>query len=210
MAVKPHSVDQYLETGCGRCKKGGTPACKVHSWADELRLLREILNKTNLIEALKWNAPCYTHNSKNILMLSALKECVVVSFFQGALMSDPAGMLEMPGEHSQHMRYFRFSDRKSISSRKNILLDYIEEAIAISSNGKKPSIAKNNSQDYPNELVQIFKTNPEFKQAFSALTPGRQRSYLIHFSSAKQSQTISSRIEKCMTKIFDGKGFNER
>jgi len=210
MSVKPANVDQYMESGCGRCKFGGTPQCKVHAWAEELRLLRGIVQESELTEELKWSAPCYTHDGKNILMLSALKESVTVSFFQGAAMKDPENILEKPGENSRFARYIRFTDTQTIASLKPAILTYIQEAIEVQKSGEKVDVGNSATLEHPDELIQIFETNPDFEEAFSALTPGRQRGYLLHFTSAKQSKTKTARIEKSMPKIFNGKGWNER
>ena len=210
MSVKPENVDQYMESGCGRCEFGGTPQCKVKFWVEELRLLRGILQKSDLTEELKWSVPCYTHNGKNILILSALKESVIVSFFRGAQLKDPENILEKPGENSRLARYIRFTDAQTIASLKHTILRYIQKAIKIENSGKRMDVSNDAPREYPDELIQMFQENPDFEEAFSALTPGWERGYLIHFSSAKQSKTKTARIEKCMPKIFIGKGWNER
>lgn len=210
MTIKPETVDQYLASGCGRCELGGTPQCKVQPWVEELHLLREILHESDLTEEIKWGAPCYTHGGKNVLMMSALKECVTISFFQGALLKDPENILEKPGENSRFARYIRFTDSKTIRSQKATILDYIQEAIENEKAGKKVDVSKDDGPEYPEELLQKFEADPDFEEAFSALTPGRQRGYLLHFSSAKQSKTRTARIEKFTPKIFEGKGWNER
>ncbi len=210
MPIKPQNVDQYLESGCGRCELGGTPQCKVQPWVEELRLLREILQESELTEEIKWSAPCYTHEGKNILTLSALKESVVISFFRGVQMKDPENVLEKPGKNSRIARYIRFTNVQKIVSLKPAILSYVQEAIELEKSGKKVDLTKNAPLDYPEELIQMFEANPEFEEAFAALTPGRQRGYLIHFSSAKQSKTKTARIKRCMPKIFSGKGWNER
>ena len=210
MPIKPDNVDQYLDSGCGRCELGGTPDCKVIPWQRELQLLREILLESDLTEEIKWSAPCHTHRRKNILMLSALKESVVVSFFRGAELKDPENILVKPGENSRFAKYIRFTDVKAIESSRQTILDYIREAIELELSGKKPQSNNNDLMDLPDELLQEFEKNPELKAAFSALTPGRQRGYLIHFTSARQSKTRTSRIEKCTPKILAGKGWNER
>ena len=210
MPIKPETVDQYLASGCGRCALGGTPQCKVRSWVEELRWVRGILQKSGLAEELKWSAPCYTHNGRNILLLSAFKESVTVSFFRGVHMKDPENILEKPGQNSRHVRYLRFTDTHTIASLEPTLLSYIQEAIEIEESDRKVDVSADAPLDYPHELIQILGANPDFKQAFSALTPGRQRGYLIYFSSAKQSKTKIARIEKSMPRIFSGKGWNER
>ena len=117
MPIKPESVDQYIDSGCGRCEFGGTPQCKVVPWTSELRLVRGILNESDLTEEIKWGAPCYTNSGRNILMLSALKEGVVVSFFRGAELEDTAEILEKPGENSRFARYVRFTSVDSFDAR---------------------------------------------------------------------------------------------
>jgi uncharacterized protein YdeI (YjbR/CyaY-like superfamily) len=210
MPVKPKNVDQYLASGCGRCELGGTPQCKVLPWVDELRLLRGIIQESGLTEEIKWSVPCYTHDGKNILLLSALKESVTVSFLRGAQMQDPENLLEKPGENSRFARYMRFTDTQTISSQKPAILSYIQEAIELEVAGVEVAGSHDDLPDYPEELIQAFEADPAFEEAFAALTPGRQRGYLLHFSSAKQSKTRITRIEKSMPKIFRGKGWNER
>ncbi len=210
MPTRAESVDQYLESGCGRCERGGTPQCKVRAWVDELRLLREILQQSTLVEEAKWGAPCYTHHGKNVLMLSALNDSVVVSFFQGAQLKDPVGILEKPGESSRFARYLRFTDRQGVEQRQGDILAYVAEAAEIAKSGNSLEPAVTDLPEYPQELVDVFGGDPGFEAAFTALTPGRQRGYLIHFSSAKQSATRAARIDRQMPKIFAGKGWNER
>ena len=210
MPEKPNDVDQYLDIGCGRCKFGGTPDCKVKSWTDELTLLRSILFQSDLTEEIKWSAPCYTYEGRNVLTLSALKESAVVSFFRGAELPDSENILEKPGENSRFARYVRFTDTKQIKSLKKVLLEYIRVAIQLEKTGSKPKASEAVETQHPAELTEMFESDPKFAKAFFALTPGRQRGYLIHFSSAKQSKTRIARIRKCMPKIFEGKGWNER
>ena len=210
MSVKPENVDQYLSSGCGRCELGGTPKCKVQPWVEELRLLRGVLQESSLTEEIKWGAPCYTLDGKNILMLSALKESVVVSFFQGAQLKDSENILEKPGENSRFARYIRFKDTQTIYTLKNIISSYIKEAIELEMFGKREIVSDDVPLEYPDELIQMLDARPDFAEAFNSLTPGRQRGYLIYFTSAKQSKTKTSRIEKSMPKIFIGKGWNER
>ena len=210
MPIKPNDVEQYLESGCGRCELGGTPRCKVHAWHEELPLLRSIIRESGVTEEIKWSVPCYTHGGKNILMLSALKESVVISFFRGAQMKDLENILEKPGENSRFARYIRFTDVQTIAALKPTILSYIQEAIDLEDAGVEIAGSHDDLPDYPEELIQAFEADPAFEEAFAALTPGRQRGYLLHFSSAKQSKTRIARIEKAMPQIFLGKGWNER
>ena len=210
MPPKPRNVEDYLMHGCGRCALGGTPECKVHPWAEVLRLLRVTVLESELNEGIKWGAPCYTYGGKNILMLSALKQQVVLSFFRGAEIKDVAGVLELPGENTRFARCIRITEVTAVAALKPVLLSYIAEAIKIETSGKAAEPTESAAMEPPEELLQAFATNAEFKAAFTALTPRRQRGYLIYFASSKRSKTKAARIEKCMPKIFSGKGWNER
>lgn len=210
MPAKPKNVDQYLKNGCGRCELGGTPQCKVHRWTKELSLIRKILLLSELHEEIKWSGPCYTQAGKNILLLSALKDSVVISFFRGSQMQDPEGILERPGANSRFARYLRIQHADAIDALQPVILSYISEATEIERSGKNAVSTSDTEIDMPPELIEYFAHNPEFEKLFRALTPGRQRGYLIHYASAKQSKTRRSRIEKSIAKIRCGKGWNER
>jgi uncharacterized protein YdeI (YjbR/CyaY-like superfamily) len=208
MASKIISIDQYLTEGCGRCKYFQTAQCKVHRWSEELLILRSIVLHAGLSEELKWSMPCYTMNGKNILIIGAFKDYCSVSFFKGALLKDTKKLLATPNETSNAGRQFKFTDTKQIIKFEKVILQYIKEAILIEQSGAKiprPESAK----ELIAELKQEFKNNPELESAFYRLTPGRQRGYLIYFSDAKQSATRTSRIQKHITKILDGKGFHD-
>lgn len=207
MTVKPNTVEDYIEAGCGRCEFGNTPNCKVHNWTAELRLLRDIINETALEETIKWSSPCYTFAGNNVLMLGALKDSTVLGFLRGAELEDPHNLLEKPGEKSEQARYLRFTSTEDVKQLKNVIIEYIEQAIVISQQ-PKPKIQPKEI-DYPEELIQAFENDPVFMDAFNNLTPGRQRSHLIHYNSAKQSKTITNRIQKSRNKVFSGKGWNE-
>lgn len=208
MASKIISIDQYLTEGCGRCKLYQTPLCKVHKWTEELVLLRSIILQAGLIEELKWSMPCYTLNGKNILMLAAFKDYCSLSFFKGSLLKDELSLLISPGENSNAVRQFRFTDAKQIIKIKKTILQFINEAIAIEESGAKIIPAKSKKEIIP-ELQDAFSHNPKLEIAFYKLTPGRQRGYLIYFSDAKQSATRTSRIQKYTSKILAGKGFHD-
>ena len=208
MASKIISIDQYLTEGCGRCKLFQTPFCKVHKWTEELVLLRSIILQTGLTEELKWSMPCYTLNGKNILMLAAFKDYCSLSFFKGSLLKDELSLLISPGENSNAVRQFRFTDAKQIIKIKKTILQFINEAIAIEESGAKIIPAKSKKEIIP-ELQDAFSHNSKLEIAFYKLTPGRQRGYLIYFSDAKQSATRTSRIQKYTPKILAGKGFHD-
>lgn len=201
-------VDLFLEEGCGRCKWYRTPDCKVHTWTAELKLLRKIVLSCELTEELKWSQPCYTFNGNNILIVSAFKNFCFINILKGALLSDTHAILEKPGESSQSARLLKFTNVQDIKDIEATIKAYIFEAIEIEKAGLKVAFKKN-PEVIPDEFQTKLDQIPELKKAFEALTPGRQRGYLLHFSQAKQAKTRESRIEKCMEAILNGKGFNE-
>jgi len=201
-------VDIYLTEGCGRCELVGTPKCKVHTWHNELVLLRRIILDCGLTEEVKWSNPCYTYNNKNVLMLAAFKAYCFISFFKGALLNDRKSILDKVGENSQHSRLIKFTKESDIASMEKTIKEYIKQAIDIEKAGLKVETIVN-PEPIPDEFKQAMEENPELKSAFFSLTPGRQRSWILHFSAAKQAQTRISRIEKYSPKILQGKGFHD-
>ena len=202
-------VDLYFQEGCGRCPLGGTVDCKVHSWRQELSLLRQIVLECGLTEERKWGAPCYTYKSKNVLMLAALKSSACLSFFKGSLLSDEKKLLEKPGKHSQAARLFRFTHLEQIAEIKDYLKACIFEAIEIEKAGRKV-VFKSKPEPIPEELRKAMEDDPVLKTAFENLSPGRQRGYILHISKAKQSSTRISRIEKCTPMILNGIGLHDK
>ncbi|MDD2794165.1 MAG: DUF1801 domain-containing protein [Sediminibacterium sp.] len=200
-------VDKYLAEGCVRCKYGATPRCKVHLWQEPLELLRQIVLETGLKEEIKWSFPVYTHEGKNIVMVSALKDSANISFFKGALLKDPQKILQLQG-NLQSGRIIRFTNTADIKKIKTAMKALIREAVAVEERGEKV-VYKRNPEPVPEELIQAFKADPAFNKAFHALTPGRQRGYIILFSQPKQVQTRISRIEKYRERILQGKGIND-
>lgn len=203
------AVDLFFLDGCGRCPLGGTPQCKVHLWEEELAHLRMIALECGLIEELKWKHPCYTIDGKNVLLLGAFKNNCVLSFLKGSLLKDENGILEKPGEDSNSDKVVRFNNLQKVIELEPILKAYIQEAIEIHRAGLKVESKPVSDYEFPEELLEKFEAFPAFKAAFEALTPGRQKGYLLHFAGAKQPKTRETRIEKCMPKIFEGKGFND-
>lgn len=204
------AVDQYLIDGCGRCSLYRTPECKVHQWADELKLLRSIVLESGLVEDFKWKQPCYTLNGSNVLLVTAFKDFACIAFFKGSLLRDDQKMLVQPGENSQAARQLRFTSVDSIADNVDAIKQYVLEAIEIEKQGKKVDFSAKKELDYPEELQRKMDADELFKKAFESLTPGRQRGYLLHFSSAKQSETRASRIEKYEAHILAGKGMHDR
>lgn len=199
-------VDQFLAIGCGRCALVGTPACKVHPWKEALECLRGLLLEEGLKEELKWSMPCYTLNNKNVAMLAAFKDFCSLSFFKGVLLTDHAGLLSFAGENSRSAKLIRIQDAKEVRKLKPKIRELVREAIDLEIKGAKVDFKASPLPPPCPEFLDIMKSNPALKKAFDALSPGRQRGYLIHFSSAKQSNTRRSRIEKFSPKILAGKG----
>lgn len=202
-------VDLYLETGCMRCELGGTPECKVHLWTNILKALRAIVLDCGLTEERKWGVPTYTFQGKNIVNIAAFKNFASLSFFKGALLRDSAGILVKPGENSQSGRYMPFTTLAEVQQHEADIKAYLFEAIEAEKQGLKIDFKAKNELELPQELSDKLEELPELKAAFEALTPGRKRSYVLHISQAKQAATRESRVEKCIPKIFQGKGFNE-
>lgn len=203
------NVDNYFVEGCLRCSLGGTPSCKVNTWRDVLESLRIILLESGLKETCKWGMPCYTWNGKNVAVLAAFKGNCSVGFFKGVLLNDPDKILSTPGEDSQSSRQLKITSLKEVKAVKTALKKLLKEAIELEKAGKKVTFRKIEEHPVPDELKERFKELPAFEKAFRALTPGRQRGYLLFFSQAKQPATRIARIEKSMDRIFQGKGLNE-
>lgn len=205
-----NKVDLYLSEGCGRCSLGGTPQCKVHSWTQEMEYLRDLILVSGLTEEVKWGVPCYTFKNKNVLILAAFKDYCSISFFKGALLEDSYSLLEKPGENTQAARLIKFTNLEEIYQKEETLKEYIRESILVEEKGLKVDFKKAGDFETPAELAKKLEADPVYKKAFYALTPGRQRGYLLYFSQPKQSATRETRIEKCREKIFLGKGLNDR
>jgi uncharacterized protein YdeI (YjbR/CyaY-like superfamily) len=202
-------VDAYFRVGCGRCPLGGTPGCKALSWTEPMVQLRRILLECGLVEEVKWSAPCYTSDGANIAMMGALKACCMVSFFKGALLEDPKGLLTKPGDQSQVARQLRFTDADQVMAMEPELKAFILEAIAVERSGRKVQLKSIDEHPVPEEWARRLEASPELKAAFERLTPGRRRGYLLHFGQPKQSATRESRIDRCLPKILEGKGLME-
>ena len=205
MAQPNTQIDQFLLEGCMRCSLGATPACKVLLWTDILEFLRQLILETELQEERKWGVPTYTLNGKNVVILGVFKESCVLSFLKGGLLEDPYQLLERPGPNSQEGRFIRLTQLSQAQEIEDEIKEYLLQAIEVERSGKKSS-AKPANLVLPEELLQKFEEHPDLETAFLALTPGRQRGYVIHFSEAKQSATRLNRIEKYLSKIFAGKG----
>ncbi|WP_278472560.1 DUF1801 domain-containing protein [Gimesia maris] len=181
---------------------------KARLWQEELVTLRTIVVDTPLTEEYKWRAPCYTFQKKNIVLIGAFKDNCVLSFFKGALLKDPLDILTKPGENTQAARVVRFTSLQEIIELEPVLKAYIEEAIEVEKAGLKVDVKKE-AEPVPAEFQKKLDESPALQTAFAALTPGRQRAYLMHFSAAKQSQTRMNRVEKYIPQILAGKGIHD-
>ncbi len=178
-------------------------------WVDEFKLLRKIVLDCGLIEELKWGQPCYTYDGGNVLILGGFKEYIALSFFKGALLKDSENILVQQTENVQASRQLRFIGTDKIKHLETTIKAYILEAVQIEKAGLKVPVEKKQELEIPEELQIKFDESTIFKEAFYALTPGRQRGYLFHFNGAKQSKTREARIEKFMLKILEGKGLDD-
>jgi uncharacterized protein YdeI (YjbR/CyaY-like superfamily) len=177
-------------------------------WRAEIGALQRILSAFDLREECKWGKPCYTLDGRNVVIIQGFKEYCALGFFQGALLKDPKKLLVQLGQ-VQAGRVMKFTSVSEIAAKTSTIKAYIREAMAAAKAGLKVK-TKPRKFPMPAELEEKFRNNPRFKRAFEALTPGRQRGYLYHFTGAKQSQTRTARIEKAMPAIFAGRGFLER
>jgi len=177
-------------------------------WKNEMNALRTIILDCQLAEDFKWGKPCYSFQGKNIVIIQGFKEYFALLFFKGGIMKDSQHLLVKMGENTQAGRQMRFENVQDILDKKSIIIDYIFEAVEIEERGEKVEIKKE-ATPIPEEFQIKLNENSDLKSAFEALTAGRQRAYLIHFSAPKQSKTREARIEKSIPNILDGKGMNE-
>ena len=177
-------------------------------WQAEIAELEKNLSGIDLKEECKWGKPCYTINGKNVVIIQGFKEYCALGFFQGALLKDPEKLLVRLGQ-VQAARVMKFTSAREIVTKAAIVKAYVREAVAAEKAGMKVE-TKPPEVSVPDELKEKFRNDPRFERAFYALTPGRQRGYLFHFTDAKRSETRTARIEKAMPAIFEGRGLLER
>jgi uncharacterized protein YdeI (YjbR/CyaY-like superfamily) len=182
---------------------------KADKWQAEFEHLRTLILDCGLTEELKWGCPCYTFQKSNVVLIHGFKEYCAILFMKGALLNDTNGILIQQTENVQAARQIRFTNLQEIIALESVLKTHIYEAIEVEKAGLKVEMTKSTDLVFPEELQQKLDTHPDFKAAFEALTPGRQRAYNLHFSQPKQAQTRVSRVEKCMPQILLGKGLND-
>lgn len=178
-------------------------------WQKEQEQLREIVLECGLAEELKWGVPCYMHQKSNIVLIHSFKEYCALLFFKGALLKDTNDILIQQSANVQAARQIRFTNVQEIIDLKSVLKTYIFEAVEIEKAGLKVNLKKTAEFPVSDEFQQKLDENPDLKKAFEALTPGRQRAYLLHFSQPKQAKTRESRVEKYIPAIYEGKGLND-
>jgi uncharacterized protein YdeI (YjbR/CyaY-like superfamily) len=173
-----------------------------------MKKLRSIILGCQLTEELKWGKPCYTFQDSNIVLIVPFKEYCALLFGKGALLKDPKRLLIQPTENMQAARQIRFTNLRDIVEKASILKAYVKEAIEVEKSGLEVTYKKTSEFKVPEEFQTQLDASPALKTSFAALTPGRQRAYLLYFSAAKQSKTRTSRVEKCVPQILKGKGLN--
>ncbi|UKL00153.1 YdeI/OmpD-associated family protein [Brevibacillus brevis] len=182
---------------------------KAKKWRAEYEKLRSIVLDCELTEDFKWMHPCYTFEKKNIVLIHGFKEYCALLFQKGALLKDPHGILIQQTENVQAARQIRFTNVEEIMEMESILKAYIQEAVEVEKAGLEVNFKKHEEYSIPEEFQNKLDEMPALKTAFEALTPGRQRAYLLHFSAPKQAKTREARVEKCMQQILEGKGLND-
>ena len=204
--------DLYFAQGCGRCLRFATPDCSALRWQAGLATLRQIAKDAGLVETAKWGHPCYMHAGRNIAIIGAFRADFRLSFFNAALLQDPDGLLEKQGPNTRHADCLRFTDPAAPAQRAPLIRAYMAEAMAHAEAGmlpaKEPS-AEPHDQTLPEELANALDHDPKLAEAFHALTPGRQRSYVILLAGAKTAATRIKRVEKARPRILAGKGATE-
>jgi len=182
---------------------------KAKQWQEEFEQLRMTILGCGLDEELKWGVPCYTFQKRNIVLIHGFKEYCAILFVKGALLKDEKRVLIRQTENTQAARQMRFTSVQEIVEMESILKAYIDEAIEVEKAGLQVNFKKASEFTVPEEFQNKLDETPALKTAFDALTPGRQRAYILYFSSPKQSKTRAARVERCMPQIFNGKGLND-
>ena len=182
---------------------------KETKWQEEYSELRMLILDCGLTEELKWGCPCYTVQKNNVVLIHGFKDYCALLFMQGALLKDEQGILVQQTENVQTARQIRFTTLQEILESESIIKAYIKEATEIEKSGEKFELKKTSEFKMPEEFKQLLDGMPDLKIAFEALTPGRQRGYLLFFSAPKQAKTREARIEKYVPQIFVGKGLED-
>lgn len=180
------------------------------NWNTERRALRDLILDCGLEEAVKWAKLCYTYKGNNVVIIYGKKNHCALGFFKGSLLEDPDDVLVRPGKHSQAMRQMRFESLEEIADSEALIRQFIEKAVQAEKDGLEVDFSERDDLDYPAELRDALDDDAELAKAFEDLTPGRQRSYVLHIGDARKSETRARRVRKAKPKIMMGKGHNER
>ena len=202
-------IEDYFTKGCGRCKRFATPECSTRLWIDGLNDLRRICRDMGLDEVVKWGQPCYMHVGRNIAIFGAFRGDFRLNFMNPGLLKDTEGVLQSQGDGSQTPGSIVFTDTAKVAEMEPVIRAYLKQLMDHAEAGTKPKKVTREIE-MPEELTEALDADPEMAEAFHALTPGRQRSYMINLNQAKQSATRVARIEKFRDKIIAGKGALER
>ncbi|MBO9498995.1 MAG: YdeI/OmpD-associated family protein [Novosphingobium sp.] len=201
--------EEFFMRGCGRCDRFATPDCSARLWRQGLDDLRRICLDMGLTETAKWGHPCYMRGERNIALFGAFRGDFRLSFMNPALMKDPAGVLEPNGPNARHKSMIRFTRNDQVAGLEPVIRAYLAEAIDYADRGIVPA-REAVELELPDELVEVLDGDPELAEAFHALTPGRQKSYVFALNSTKNPVTRFARIEKYRGKIMSGKGALDR
>ncbi|QFT64475.1 YdeI family protein [Roseivivax sp. THAF30] len=199
----------YFAQGCGRCDRFATPDCSAVRWQPALDALRDLLRAEGLRETAKWGHPCYMHLSRNIAIIGAFRAEFRLSFFDAALMEDRDGVLERQGQNTAQPDAVRFTDIGDVARKADSVRALIAQAKRHAETGTRAPKTQV-ELDCPPALIDALDSDPDFAEAFAALTPGRRKSYVLHVNGAKHRDTQDARITRFREKVFAGKGFNER
>jgi uncharacterized protein YdeI (YjbR/CyaY-like superfamily) len=201
--------DDFFTMGCGRCSRFATPDCSTRLWIEGLEKLRRICLDLGLEETAKWGHPCYMHAGRNIAIFGALRADFRLSFMNSGLLKDTEDVLEPQGPNSQTPSMIRFTAVEKVSEMEPVIRAYLRQLMDHAEAGTKPPKVKREI-DMPDELTEALDADPELSEAFQALTPGRQKSYMFNLNQARQSATRVARIERFREKIIAGKGAMEQ
>lgn len=202
-------IGDFFTKGCGRCARFDTADCSIRPFTEGLNRLRALCLSAGLTEMVKWGHPCYMHAGRNIVIFGAFRGDFRLTFFNAGLMTDPSGVLVKQGANTRHPDMIRFVDNGSVTTLEPVILAYLKEAMSYAEAGIKPDKVAD-EPDLPDELVDALDSDPELAEAFRNLTPGRQKSYVIHLASAQKPETRIARILKFRPHILSGKGATER
>lgn len=202
-------IEDYFTKGCGRCDRFATPDCSTRQWIEGLNHLRGICLDLGMSEHVKWAHPTYMHAGRNICVMGAFRTDFRLSFMNAALLKDPHQILERQGANTTHPDCIRFTKVSQVAQREEEIRACLREAMDHATAGRKPE-KTGATPDMPPELADALDNDPELGRAFHALTPGRQKSYVLNLNAARQSKTRIARIARFRDKILSGKGATER